>query len=149
MNAAADSFRPFSQSNVSQQAKQSFVLHKQTLLSTIVFNVKDAYGKYQRCRALLDSGSQDNYIKAEFAEKLGLRLDGACITIKGIHGKTSLVRHTVSTANITGILPGTPINLHELSIPKDCFLADPTFHQPAEVDMFIGMEDTSCSFPKS
>lgn len=46
-----------------------------TLLQTLIVNV--AYnGKYEKVRALLDSGSQRSYVKAAVVKKLGLRQTG-------------------------------------------------------------------------
>ena len=41
---------------------------------------------------------------------------------------------------ITKSMPSIPINLATLEIPKNIVLADPKFHVPAGVDLFIGVK---------
>lgn len=41
---------------------------------------------------------------------------------------------------ITGNLPHREANIMKLNISEHCFLADPMFHIPADVDMLLGMD---------
>lgn len=153
---SAQNIDPFDPSSSFCSAK-NFDVNEQSILSTMQFNVMDANGELQLCRALLDSGSQDHYVTTRFAHKLGLKLHDTHVSVVGISDKVTIVKHQLfadisSTyekyeqkgikclvmPKITGLLPGRPINVKKLSIPPECYLADPAFHTPAEVDMLIG-----------
>lgn len=43
-------------------------------------------------------------------------------------------------SSITGQLPSYNINIAQLSIPKECFIADPEFHRSSDVDMLLRAE---------
>lgn len=54
------------------------------MLSTSVINVLNRYGKMQVCRAVLDSGSQLNFISTDCALKLGLSSHTSSMNITGV-----------------------------------------------------------------
>lgn len=54
------------------------------LLATAIVLVKNQYGVFVPCRAILDSASQLNLISSRFVNRLHLKCDRACATISGI-----------------------------------------------------------------
>ena len=135
---------------------KSFPACYEALLSTVSINVLDVNGSWQLCRALLDSGSQSNYITTEFAKRVGISLVPINMPVIGINGQSSVVRHSTTAIfasrykdfnghapclvsdDITGFLPNRPISLNNFKIPSDVFLADPKFHVPGKIDMLFG-----------
>ena len=59
------------------------------LLATAIIRVRDNFGDLHTCRALLDSGSQSNFVTCELAKKLDLKFLKSNIQIKGINNSTS------------------------------------------------------------
>ena len=139
-------------SNISNQS------NKLVILATALVRVKDSCGNYQMCRALLDSGSQSNFLTRKFADRLKLKLSKSTINITGINSSSS--KSTFSTEcnvsshlntfsknisfiilkNITSSLPSSVINTNNWSFMEDYTLADPTFALPGKIDMLIGAE---------
>ncbi|XP_072761503.1 uncharacterized protein [Anoplolepis gracilipes] len=56
----------------------------QVLLATAVIYIRDQYGNPHECRALLDSGSQSNFMTRDMSEKLHLKPESIHTTIMGI-----------------------------------------------------------------
>lgn len=128
----------------------------QTLLATVIVKIKDIYGKFQSCRALLDSGSQSNFVTESFVKKLGLNKSPIHFAVQGISqaslnisSKTELNLHSqyiefscnlncLILPRITSNLPSGSFNVDQLVIPKDVTLADPTFNLSNEIDLLIG-----------
>lgn len=68
------------------------------MLSTSLVNVQSNDGKWQKCRAVLDSGSQLNFITKECAKRLGLCYSSnAQQCISGVGTMASSVSHSYST----------------------------------------------------
>ncbi|KAJ8957213.1 hypothetical protein NQ318_007775 [Aromia moschata] len=129
---------------------------EQVLLSTAVVRVRDARGNLQKCRALLDSGSQSNFITEGCCKKLNIQLMPANYSITGVGQATSNVNYigeielfsnnnayhaTISCLvlpKITEILPMTYFDKSNLKIPDNIRLADPTFNQPGNIDILLG-----------
>ncbi|XP_072766489.1 uncharacterized protein [Anoplolepis gracilipes] len=65
------------------------VIPKQVLLSTVIIKVRDKNGQPLEARALLDSGSQSNFISEKFVHKLGHKCDNTQIKINGINQQVS------------------------------------------------------------
>lgn len=129
-----------------------------TLLSTVLVNVIDKYGNLQSCRALLDSGSDTNFLTTQCAKKLKLDLKEACVMLTGINEKTTIIRHSAEATisshygpyernlkfsvlpNITGELPGQTIDVRRFNIPNGHLLADPQFHQSSKVEILLNAD---------
>ncbi|KAJ8962545.1 hypothetical protein NQ318_000937 [Aromia moschata] len=129
---------------------------EQVLLSTAVVRVRDARGNLQKCRALLDSGSQSNFITEGCCKKLNIQLMPANYSITGVGQATSNVNYigeielfsnnnayhaTISCLvlpKITEILPMIYFDKSNLKIPDNIRLADPTFNQPGNIDILLG-----------
>ncbi|XP_036150568.1 uncharacterized protein LOC118648342, partial [Monomorium pharaonis] len=99
-----------------------------TLLSTAVVDVLDRYGCGQRCRTLLDNGSQANLISSSFVKNLQLPTQTTDIVVSGINDK------------ITERLPSRSIDKSKLQVPSHIRLADPNFHVSDDVDLLLGVE---------
>ena len=144
---------------VSMEAVREPVTSKnQTLLSTIAVYVYDDEGNMHLCRALLDSGSDSNFITMQCAKKLNLNLEDTCMSLTGINDKTSIIRFQTSTvisshygpfetsiklsvmAKITGDLPTQPVDINLFKIPNGYVLADPKFHKAAPIDLLLNAE---------
>ncbi|XP_024874745.1 uncharacterized protein LOC112456446 [Temnothorax curvispinosus] len=131
---------------------------KQVLLSTAVVRIRDRRGQFIEGRALLDNGSQSNFISEKFMNKLGLRGNKTQIHINGINQQISRALKIVDLSAtsrfdlfntdlkcvvipcITRGLPAVKIDAGGLEIPNNIRLADPKFHIPGEVDLLIGAE---------
>ncbi|XP_067208463.1 uncharacterized protein [Linepithema humile] len=58
----------------------------QFLLSMAIIQVKNAKRSLHSCRALLDSGSQSNFVTIDLVKRLGLRQFYSCVPISGVGG---------------------------------------------------------------
>lgn len=130
------------------------------MLSTSEINVFNRYGKMQVCRAVLDSGSQLNFISTDCALKLGLSSHTSSINITGIDSISSTATdvfqatftsrlnnykftasfHALST--IVDTLPSVEIDRKSFVVPIHLqgMLADPQFHIPGKIDILLGSE---------
>jgi Protein of unknown function (DUF1759)/Putative peptidase (DUF1758) len=129
-----------------------------TLLQTVNVRVADKTGKFHECRALIDGGSQHNLITESFARRLALPIRSAHQQLNGIDGAKSIVREKAAVfvasrytaftkiiecsilPRITGKLPHRQAQILHSSIPENLFLADPSFHLPADVDLLLGID---------
>lgn len=126
------------------------------LLSTANVFINDANGKPVLCRALLDSGSQSNYMTYNLLKKLNLEKSKVNILASGISKNSIHIEHSsrakvFSTYNnfqietnflilnkITGNLPNTSFNKEFLNIPNNIHLADSNFNVPNSIDILLG-----------
>lgn len=134
------------------------IIPKQVLLSTAVVLLKSSSNKYVECRALLDSGSQSNFISTKLAKKLGIHSQSVNIPVSGINNaKSEITEKIVTIINsrvtnynksleflvipaITNNLPAQFVDISLWNIPKQCRLADPGFNYPSPIDLIIGAE---------
>lgn len=140
----------------SQKSSRSFVtMRRKTMLSTVVVLVADADGKMQSCRALLDSGSEPNFITPACVRRLKLKTEKAHLPVVGINGRTTVSKKSVRAnvvsrygpfekrlelfvlPNITGKLPSENVDIKKLGVPDNLFLADPKFNESADCDMLL------------
>ena len=126
------------------------------LLSTAEVVLLDSRGSPHFCRALLDSGSQSNFITEKLAQTLGLKRTRIHSKISGIaqvstraaqvihcrlksrYTNYSTTEDFVILPKITHQLPSEPIDLSKLNIPDNLTMADPNFHEPGDIDLLIG-----------
>ncbi|KAF2904783.1 hypothetical protein ILUMI_01394 [Ignelater luminosus] len=120
-------------------------------LSTAIVLVKDSNNKLQKCRLLLDVGSQGSFITKEVCKKLGLTSKSTNISISGLGQNESTVK-TITTAKIKSLyneftltipllvvakitdpLPNFTVQLSQIKIPKNITLADPEFYIPSNI----------------
>ncbi|XP_062538935.1 uncharacterized protein LOC134207229 [Armigeres subalbatus] len=130
----------------------------QVLLLTAIVSILDKNGNPQVCRALLDSGSQVNFISEAMLEKLQVDREEINIPITGVNSVRSSVRQKAKvdvlskhnnfkiefdclvSPKITGNLPTFEEDMTSWNIPSGIQLADPVFFRPGQVDLLIGME---------
>ncbi|XP_018378092.1 PREDICTED: uncharacterized protein LOC108770856 [Trachymyrmex cornetzi] len=128
------------------------------LLSTAVINVYDSSNSVHSCRALLDSGSQMNFITEELANRLKLKGRPLDVAVAGVMDRVIRANKIVSLCvksrfnnfcekidcivlpKITQHLPQHFIPMQSVYIPKHIKLADPNFNVPASIDILIGAE---------
>lgn len=146
----------FATSHYHSAEMKTFHVQTESLLATVSILVLDANNQWRPARALMDSGSQGNHVTTSFAKQLGVPLNKSCQTVIGINGQTSMVKHTAEVIfasryrnfsgklgclvsdDITGFLPNRRIDVKQLQLPQDLFLADPKFHEPGRIDMLLG-----------
>ncbi|XP_023311029.1 uncharacterized protein LOC111691852 [Anoplophora glabripennis] len=58
-------------------------VHSEILLSTALVLIKDKFGKSHECRALLDSGSQSNFLTKELCDRLQLSVRKTNVPVAG------------------------------------------------------------------
>lgn len=128
------------------------------MLSTALVSIKDNQGASQTGRALLDSGSQSNFITEDLVRRLGLTTRSINIPVVGINQAWSqiqeMVKVTVSSKynafnitidclvlkRISDRLPNFPLDKKSFMIPHNIRLADPTFHESTDIELLLGAE---------
>lgn len=130
----------------------------QILLSTALVYAQGKNGVRHICRALLDNGSQTNFLTNKMVQVLNLKKSNNCINIKGINQMPShttgsvtcsitsrctnfnqtLQFHTVPT--ITHDMPTTSIDTSTWELPRWVQLADPDLGKRGPIDMLLGGE---------
>lgn len=132
--------------------------NQQILLSTANIKVQDKFGNFHSCRALLDSGSQSNFITQDLCNLLGLKHTKINLTVTGINHATSNLTHKIDlnlksiydnykssiscivTPQITGNIPSASFSASTLDIPKNIKLADNAFNISNKIDVLIGAQ---------
>ena len=139
-----------------QVKNQEFVT---SLLGTARLPILNKEGDIVYGRALLDSGSQLNFVTDKFASKCGLeKQDSKCTihTIGAVHPSATVgsVNFELSLPNgnrlpvfahvltrVTGVLPSQKIDVSQDDYSLDWEdLADSSFTEPGEIDLLIGVE---------
>jgi hypothetical protein len=115
------------------------------------------HGQYLPFRALLDSGSQSNFISELRVQKLQLSRKRTSVRTQGININLSShhcvdihmkSRHSDwhSTLNcailprITGLTPTMRFDTNSWNLPNDINLADELFYEPGPIDILIGAD---------
>ncbi|XP_046806904.1 uncharacterized protein LOC124419914 [Lucilia cuprina] len=128
------------------------------ILATALVKIKDRSGQYVFARALLDSGSQINFVSEELSQRLQLEKEENNFSLVGI-GKTNSaakfnIQATVKSRvnshkfssdfwvlrSISGYQPDTVISITGWNILNNIELADPYFFKPQKIDMLIAAE---------
>ncbi|XP_018405227.1 PREDICTED: uncharacterized protein LOC108781676 [Cyphomyrmex costatus] len=128
------------------------------ILSTALVYVIDKGGTPMPCRALLDSGSQANFISSKFLATLNINPRHFNVSISGVGGSAATssraaqikLQSRVSSYNahidcivtdsVTERLPSFSLKRADFSFPHNIKLADPRFHVSSEIDLLIGAE---------
>ncbi|XP_058839359.1 uncharacterized protein LOC131694869 [Topomyia yanbarensis] len=154
---------PVHQSEVQSSVTAAHTQHPakpatQVVLLTALVDVLDADRQPHPCRALLDCGSQVNFLSHSLANVLNINVEEVSVPISGIGSvkctvkqrgtvqvrsrctKFSFALNCLISPNITGNIPPVPIEIENWNIPSGIKLADPCFNKPDQVDMLIGME---------
>lgn len=127
-------------------------------LSTALVSISKGDGSPQIGRALLDSGSQANFITSEFLNKLGLASRSINTSISGISDTVTNATQAVQielappsnsftttidclvTDQLTDDIPALTMKRFEFDIPRNLKLANPNFNISSKIDIFIGAE---------
>lgn len=127
-------------------------------LSTVIIDVYDNKGQLHGCRALLDSGSQLNFVTEDFVNKLHIDTHPLHISISAVAEGTFESRKKANISfrsrvnaytnnvecvilpKITQKLPQEFCPISEFKIPPNITLADPHFNIPNEIDLLIGAQ---------
>ncbi|XP_039439114.1 uncharacterized protein LOC120420194 [Culex pipiens pallens] len=130
----------------------------QVLLATAVVIVEDDDGNRYPARALLDSGSESNFISERLAQLMKVTREKVDISVLGIGQSGTKVKHKIHAtvrsrlsnferdmnflvlSKVTVNLPTTTIATNGWSIPDGIELADPAFFQSKKVDIVLGIE---------
>ncbi|XP_055614978.1 uncharacterized protein LOC129761287 [Toxorhynchites rutilus septentrionalis] len=130
----------------------------QVVLLTALVDVFDHQQRPRVCKALLDCGSQVSFITQSFVNSLGIDVEEVSDPIIGIGSVRSTIKQKCSvhvhskcsdfsfiinclvSPKITGHIPSVKINLQNWELPPGLQLADPSFHEPSQVDLLIGMD---------
>nr|CAI5840641.1 unnamed protein product [Callosobruchus analis] len=128
----------------------------QILLSTVQIDIKDSKGRWHQCRALLDNGSQSNFISKSLMTKLDLLCSKINIPVVGVGNACTNISLRTSTdiksaddkyrnkldflvlEKITECLPTVAFSRDKLNIPSNIKLSDSQFNVPSEIDVLLG-----------
>ncbi|XP_072392156.1 uncharacterized protein [Diabrotica undecimpunctata] len=110
-------------------------IHTKTeiLLSTALVYMQDNFGNFHECRALLDCGSQSNFIQG--ITKITRAMKGI-IQSKTCSYKVSAFMLVID--KISDNLPAFNLNLEIIDIPKNIMLADSSFGVSKPVELLLG-----------
>lgn len=124
------------------------------LMPTIIIQIKDIKGDWQKARALVDQCSDVALIREDLAKELGLKLNQAKMEIEGSTGIEKVNKST--TINISPrfdcepeytmeafirktIVKELPLKKFETTVPN-VTLADPKFSEPGEIHLILGVQ---------
>ncbi|XP_053681589.1 uncharacterized protein LOC128732366 [Sabethes cyaneus] len=132
--------------------------YSQVLLATAVVIVEDDEGVLHPARALLDSGSESNFITERLCQGMKVSRSKVAVSVSGIGQSTTRVKHRTHAVvrsrtsdfsrdlgflvlpKVTVNLPTTTIDTSDWSIPNGIELADPAFFESKTVDIILGIE---------
>ncbi|XP_055634106.1 uncharacterized protein LOC129774399 [Toxorhynchites rutilus septentrionalis] len=133
-------------------------INSTVILSTALVKVLDPSGYFVMARALLDSGSQLNFISEQLIRKLHVKRIKEFVPISGIGLSSTASKYSTIVRvqshradvdatwkfnilpKITMELPHQKIDISHLDIPTDIVLADPLFNERSKIDLIIGVE---------
>jgi hypothetical protein len=122
----------------------------EVLLATALIDVPNHNLKL---RAMLDSGSQTNFIREDAARALNLPFTKTKVNFTGV-GQASTSSKYITTIDIghgiqvncfilptiTSTLPARQLDISGYSKPSSVKLADPGFNKPGRIDLLLGAE---------
>ncbi|XP_055604180.1 uncharacterized protein LOC129752424 [Uranotaenia lowii] len=128
------------------------------LLATAVVLLEDEMGNRYPARALLDSGSESNFMSERLSQRLKMSRKRVDVAILGIGRTSTRVKHKVQAVvrsrvnsyvkemeflvlpKVTVDLPTATVSTDEWSFPNGIELADPSFFESKVVDLVFGIE---------
>ena len=143
-------------SEVCTTASTSACKNEQVVLSTAIVYVKDTEGNLHECRALLDSGSQSNFVTERICKLLNLARERVDFKIVGVGESTTKLSSRVNLklfscnssyktsidclvlGHITDRLPTVTFSKTGFKLPSNIGLADYKFNQSSEIDLLLG-----------
>ena len=117
--------------------------------------VRNAKGSRVPWRALLDSGSQANFVTDKMCQMLGLKVESTNVKISGINNHVTTINKLLTISiesqkskfkatveclvksKITGLIPHHPVKIDARMIPDHIQFADPWFFKPGSIDLFL------------
>lgn len=126
------------------------------ILSTALIQILDRNNEPIICRALLDGGSQSNFMSNNLFDKLKIPKNKVKIQVIGINDQPSNILSMTKTKiksldsshqyeldflvtnKITGNIPQISFDTSRFYIPSNIKLADPKFNQSGNVDILLG-----------
>ncbi|XP_055600806.1 uncharacterized protein LOC129749761 [Uranotaenia lowii] len=132
--------------------------HCRVLLATAVVLLEDEMGNRYPARALLDSGSESNFMSERLSQRLKMSRKRVDVAILGIGRTSTRVKHKVQAVvrsrvnnyfkemeflvlpKVTVDLPTATVSTNEWSFPNGIELADPSFFESRMVDLVLGIE---------
>lgn len=128
-----------------------------SLMATALVHVETGQG-LQLVRALIDPCSQESFISEETAQRLQLRRKFVKGHVTGVDQMTSKINYAAEiqvhsrinknfklrcvafvVRQVTDVLPGYQMSHESWTHLQNLSLADPTYHQPASVDLLLGV----------
>lgn len=127
-----------------------------TILPTAVVHIFDINNTPIKCTALLDSGSQSNFITHKLFNRLGIPSTSVNLPIMGFSQNLTTINQRVVLnlasikgtyksknpfliiSNITGMMPQRPIKISKIKFPANIELADDNYAQPKTIDILLG-----------
>ncbi|XP_062699574.1 uncharacterized protein LOC134284609 [Aedes albopictus] len=128
------------------------------LLATAVVVVEDDIGVRFNARALLDSGSESNFVSERLSQRMKVSRNKVDVSVLGIGQGVAKVKHSIQMVlrsrvsdfsremtflvlpKVTTNLPTASIKTKGWNLPDGIQLADPAFFQSKEVDLVLGIE---------
>nr|CAH7723254.1 unnamed protein product [Callosobruchus chinensis] len=116
------------------------------LLPTAIVLIKDSENRWHECRALLDSGSQPNFMTRKISDRLHLKSVGNGTPVMGVGATSTNINKKVLTTiksmhsdytvkltflvldQITVNMPNYSFKTSQLQLPTNISLADPQFN---------------------
>lgn len=150
-NTIQENLQPPTISTHCNESSSSFIL-----LSTAVIYIYDFQGNPIKCRALLDSGSQSNFLTRELYKKLNLKSISINLPVMGINSSLTNISQktqakiqsihnnynvTISLLiidKITESIPQLTFKRSAFNIPSNIKLADPNFYDSRQIDVLLG-----------
>ncbi|XP_055589653.1 uncharacterized protein LOC129741866 [Uranotaenia lowii] len=133
--------------------------HSSTIiLATAVVLVEDDTGKAFHARALLDSGSECNFMSERLCQRMKISRRRSNISVLGIGKASTTVKYQISAVvksrtssfarsmeflllpAVTADLPTTSVTVSSWKFPQGVELADPGFFQSKSVDLVLGIQ---------
>ena len=159
---------PAGESSSPSQQQQSVTTHcggstadaSKVLLATATILIQDGGGSYQRCRALLDPGSQASFVSESCVHRLRLKRKKTELHVTGVSDQSystakSCVDLNISSPRdtnfsaasvayvlprVTTLIPTTAVNPTGWRSLLGLELADANYHTPSEVDVLLGAD---------
>lgn len=133
-------------------------IDRNQVLSTATIFIEDRLGRWLKCNALLDCGSQSNLITEELCNKLNLTCQKIDLSLSGISQLVTKISNRTQTRIksrisefeaslsflvlpvLTEKLPLQKFDKSLIQIPSGIKLADEQFNEPKQVDVLLGAE---------
>ncbi|XP_065087746.1 uncharacterized protein LOC135709364 [Ochlerotatus camptorhynchus] len=137
----------------------------QVLLATAVVVIEDSQGSRYPARALLDSGSECNFISESLSQLMKVASQKVDISILGSGQSGTRVKRKIQAVvksrvssysrpmdflvllKVTACLPTSTVQANGRDIPADIELADPEFFRSRKVDLVTGIQAFFSFFP--